>query len=152
MACLWVQTAGFGVCESLCKIRREIFLTLKSKKKTIKIWFLMTQCTFFRKQNNTKTPLSEVKMFASQNNESVWEKNASKLMSLSFCSNDHKRIDPNPLPFECFFSPFFFLFFEGGGMCICDTDMAELDMDISYNIDSCASTVERCGPWFAEFK
>ena len=51
---------------------------------------------------------------------------------------------------------FFSFFFEGGGggggMCICDTDMAELDMDISYNIDSCASTVEKFGPWFAEFK
>ena len=116
----------------------------------------MTQYTFFRKQNNTKTPLAEVKMYASQNNESVWKKNACKLMSLSFCSNDHKRIDPNPLPFECFFFRFFFLFFffgggGGEGMCICDTDMAELDMDISYNIDSCASTVERFGPWFAEF-
>ena len=37
-------------------------------------------------------------------------------------------------------------------MCICDTDMAELDMDIRYNIDSCASTVARFGPNLAEFK
>ena len=67
-----------------------------------------------------------------------------------------KELTPTHCPLNVFFSVFFFFFFflgggGGEGMCICDTDMAELDMDISYNIDSCASTVERFGPWFAEF-
>ena len=47
------------------------------------------------------------------------------LMSLSFHSNDHRRISiPHPLPFEG-------VFFEG--MFIRDTVMVELGMEISNN-------------------
>ena len=93
----------------------DIFLTFNGIEWRLKIWFLMAKYThfFFRKQNNVKTPSSEMKMLASQYIETVWRffcmqaellKTKFNLVSLSFYSNDHRRISlPHPLPFESVF-------------------------------------------------
>ena len=69
---------------------------------------------FFRKENNVKNQLSEMKMLASQYIGTVRRlffcmqgelfKNKFNLMSLSFYLIDHRRISlPHPLPFESVF-------------------------------------------------
>ena len=95
----------------------------------------MTKCTHcFRKQNNVKTPLSEMKIYAEL------FKTKYNLISLSFYSNDHRRISlPHPLAFQSVFCGYVHL----------NSIMAELGMEISNNgIDLWAKKVKRFRPSF----
>ena len=89
--------------------------TLLSEIKTIpKFHCQRSKCLLPRIRNNKKSFACLAELFKTEFN----------LMSLSFCSNDHRRISlPHPLPFEseCVF----------GGMCILETVMVEMGMGIS---------------------
>ena len=105
---------GVWLWQSL-KIRRDIFLTLNGIKWRLKIWFLMAKYTHWyqkRKQCQNSIVRDEnacfpvywncLKIFFCMLAELF--KTKFNLVSLSFYSNDHKKISlPHPLPFESVF-------------------------------------------------
>ena len=81
-----VQTVCFGVY--LWQSLYNLSNTQKHRMRISDSWWPSTNIVF-RKQNNTKTPLSEVKMFASRYSETVWR----NLLHVSWTSLNKVQFD-----------------------------------------------------------